>query len=335
MTEDMYDISIVIPTYNRVNLLLECLDSVFAIERYRAEIIVIDDASTDGTAEVVFSITNVPNRHRLQLLRNSENTGAQVSRNRGLGEAKAPVVQFLDSDDVLISRGVEQALEALTRSQDLDYVYGKVQKCDSNLDPICEPLTGGEYTDDPAEIAGYHWHTMGALYRAAFLRESVGRWNEELSGSQDWEYQARVKLASSRRKFIPVKIGLWRQHDASRVSVTAYNSKYVHSVRLAVLSIAAHAANAGVTDCALINRLWKRLALHAIEAGAHADTLQRDALLRAAHDLPCARSLSQTLLKFLIGHAPTPLSATLFRIVPWIHGASKVYHSTVPIVRGQ
>ena len=314
--DNRFDISIVIPTHNRAELLLECLASVLPIERYRAEIIVVDDASTDDTAELLQTRLDVPSRHKLILLHNSENAGAQVCRNKGLERASAPVVQFVDSDDVLFACGVEQGLDALKRSSNFDFVYGQVSKCDSTLQPLCNSVTGTVYDDTPSHIAGYHWHTMGALYRAEFLRLSVGRWNEDLSGSQDWEFQARVKLASPRRKFVPAIFGLWRQHDATRVSVTSYNPKYVESVSLAVQSIAANALKYGVVDRALMWRLWRRLVLHAIEAGAYGDLRQKQALIREANNLPFEYSWGRSLMETAIRRAPSPFNALIFRHAP-------------------
>lgn len=323
MFKNRFDISIVVPTHNRAELLIECLESICLIEQFRAEIIVVDDASTDGTEELVRTRLSVPSRHELIFLHNTKNAGAQVSRNRGLEKASAPIVQFVDSDDVLFADGVEQGLDVLMRSSDFDYVYGKVEKCDSSLQTISNSVVGTEYNDAPSEIAGYHWHTMGALYRVDFLRHSVGRWNVELSGSQDWEYQARVKLASARRNFVPAIFGFWRQHDANRVSVTAYNRRYVSSVSLAVQSIARNAANAGVVDRKLMCRLWKRLVLHAIEAGAHADVQQKRALLCAAYELPFEHSCGQSMLEFAVRHAPTPLNAWFLRQAPRLQNIAK------------
>lgn len=87
-------VTVVIPTYNRKALLLQALDSVFAQTYPDYEIIVVDDESTDGTREALTPflgrIRYIPKFHG----------GASSGRNRGIREARAPHVAFLDSDDL-------------------------------------------------------------------------------------------------------------------------------------------------------------------------------------------------------------------------------------------
>ena len=97
---------------------------------------------------------------------------------------------------------------------------------------------GGYVSRYPSEIAGYHWHTMGAIYRKSYL-EIVGPWNVEMTGSQDWEYQARVKLAGGKRKFVDSMVGYWRQHGGDRVGTAKFRPDYVKSVMIGCDSILA------------------------------------------------------------------------------------------------
>jgi glycosyltransferase involved in cell wall biosynthesis len=86
--------SVIIPTYNRAETILESLDSVFAQTRPADQILVIDDGSSDNTAEVIRPvmdrITYIP----------QENGGVSVARNTGLQHATGDWITFLDSDDL-------------------------------------------------------------------------------------------------------------------------------------------------------------------------------------------------------------------------------------------
>ena len=88
----MLRVAVVIPTYNRVRLLERALRSVLDQARVADEIIVVDDGSTDGTAEAVADLP-------VRLVRQA-NAGAAAARNRGVREASSPWVAFLDSDDL-------------------------------------------------------------------------------------------------------------------------------------------------------------------------------------------------------------------------------------------
>ena len=133
---------------------------------------------------------------------------------------------------------------------------------------------GAAFPDTPSEIAGYHWHTMGAIYRKSYL-EIVGPWNVEMTGSQDWEYQARVKLAGGKRKFVDSMVGYWRQHGGDRVGAAKFRPDYVKSVMIGCDSILHAARDRGCCDSDLERRLAKRLVVHALEWGANGRLQER------------------------------------------------------------
>lgn len=87
-------ISVIIPTYNHERYITDALDSIMANQYKNLQIIVVDDGSTDHTAEKVRAYpTKI-------LLCQQENKGAPSARNRGLAEVKGDVLSFLDSDDM-------------------------------------------------------------------------------------------------------------------------------------------------------------------------------------------------------------------------------------------
>ncbi len=90
------DVSVIIPTHNRISMLEEALASVYAQEFDGViEIIVVDDNSQDGTSEVISQ--KYPDVHLVSL---KQNVGAYAARNRALVEAKGKYIAFLDSDDL-------------------------------------------------------------------------------------------------------------------------------------------------------------------------------------------------------------------------------------------
>lgn len=184
---------------------------------------------------------------------------------------------FVDSDDVCRMEGFEALFACLEAEPQLDFCYGKVVPVNASMEPI--GLAVGEpYADDSREAGGYHWHTMGALYRKEFV-EKVGPWNERLSGSQDWEFQARVKLEGGRGRFVDTVVGSWRQHEGERVGASRFRPDYVESVMLACESILEHARRLKKCDSRLEERLAKKMVLHALECGANKRIDDRNAYL--------------------------------------------------------
>jgi hypothetical protein len=195
---------------------------------------------------------------------------------------RGEMLLFCDSDDVLVASGVKELAETLTQKPDLDYVYGKVVMTDDFLFPLDRVSEiGSSFEESPYEMAGYHWHTMGALYRKSYL-EKVGPWNPALTGSQDWEYQARVKLAGGRGLFVDTLVGYWRQHEGGRVGARKFRPDYVRSVVTACDVILSGARAKGKCDRSLQRRLAKKLIIHALESGAHGDQSLRGICLSHA-----------------------------------------------------
>lgn len=98
-------ISVVIPFYNASNFILKAINSVSNQTLRPKELILIDDASSDNTYELVKSIS-LP--FDIKLLRNEKNKGRSYSRNLGVREASCDFVAFLDADDMYLPRHIEE-----------------------------------------------------------------------------------------------------------------------------------------------------------------------------------------------------------------------------------
>ncbi|MBW4551189.1 MAG: glycosyltransferase [Aphanocapsa sp. GSE-SYN-MK-11-07L] len=103
------DVSIIIPTYNRISMLKEALKSVYAQEYSGTyEVIVVDDASHDSTSEII--ARDYPDIHLISL---QENVGHGSARNHGIKSAKGKYIAFLDSDDLWKPNYLEVQASAL------------------------------------------------------------------------------------------------------------------------------------------------------------------------------------------------------------------------------
>lgn len=108
-------VSVIIPTRNRANLVVQAIDSVFAQTWTNIQIIVVDDGSSDSTLDVLSKIEGieiVTQHHR----------GQAAARNRGLQQAKGEFICTLDSDDLWQPRFVEETVSALIELR-ADFVF--------------------------------------------------------------------------------------------------------------------------------------------------------------------------------------------------------------------
>lgn len=135
----MVEVSVIIPAFNAEKTLGRCLDSVLS-QALELEVIVIDDCSTDGT--VALCKRYVDRDERVRLLRNSQNIGQGLSRNRGIEVAFGTFLAFVDADDYLAPHMYEDLL-SLMRAGNL---HIDVAGC-ALLYPAPNALRGGGFHD--------------------------------------------------------------------------------------------------------------------------------------------------------------------------------------------
>jgi hypothetical protein len=119
----MLPVSAIIPTYNRARSIERAVRSALAAIAPGDEIVVVDDGSRDGTEQVL-----KPYRHLIRYIR-SENRGAGAARNRGVAEARHPLVAFLDSDDEWLPWRIELARKLLDRQPRVLFCFSNF-RCD-------------------------------------------------------------------------------------------------------------------------------------------------------------------------------------------------------------
>jgi glycosyltransferase involved in cell wall biosynthesis len=109
-------VSVLVTVYNRETYLRECLESVLASTWTDFELIVVDDASTDGSWQVAESIALAD--ARVRLFRNDNNLGDYGNRMRAARLARGEYIKYLDSDDIIYSHSLALMVEAMRKYPD-------------------------------------------------------------------------------------------------------------------------------------------------------------------------------------------------------------------------
>ncbi len=107
MPNTQIKISVIIPVYNREDTITNCLESVIKQTYAPAEIIVIDDNSTDDTIKQINKFND-----KIIILNTEQQSGAQTARNIGIKAAKSDWIAFLDSDDEWLPNKIEKQVSA-------------------------------------------------------------------------------------------------------------------------------------------------------------------------------------------------------------------------------
>jgi len=188
-------ISVVIPLYNKESHIARAISSVLNQTFGNFELIVVDDGSTDGGAEVVEAIHDP----RIRLIRQT-NAGVSAARNRGIAEASADLIAFLDADDEWLPGFLETIMRLQTRFPDCG-AYGAardvVEKGGRGWTPVCRgipaPPWEGVIPNYFRFADEYPVHSSGvAIPRRVF--DTVGLFLEEVRFFEDTEMWARIAL---------------------------------------------------------------------------------------------------------------------------------------------
>ncbi|MGI8521532.1 MAG: glycosyltransferase family 2 protein [Actinomycetota bacterium] len=205
----MPDVSIVIPTRNRQHLLKLALFTALQQLRVNVEIIVVDDASTDGTAQTVSDAGR-----GVRLLQQPSPSGVSATRNRGISEAKGEWIAFLDDDDLWAPDKLIQQLEAVTAAG-RTWVYAG----DVNVDGSLRVLSASR-PPNPEEVMEalprYNPVPTGAssvMVRADVLAEA-GLFDPELRRTVDWDMWIRL-ARSGPPALVPHPLVAYRFHDTN------------------------------------------------------------------------------------------------------------------------
>ena len=128
------------PTYNCARFIRESIDSVLAQTYTNWELIIVDDSSTDNTAEMIANF----NDPRIHYLRNEQNEGAALTRNKALRAVKGRYIAFLDSDDLWHPDKLERQI-AFMEQNGYAFTYHEYTEIDESSNPIGIYVSGKKH----------------------------------------------------------------------------------------------------------------------------------------------------------------------------------------------
>lgn len=156
-------VSVIIPTFNRAELVREAVLCVLEQSYRNLEIIVVDDASTDSTGEVIQAIDDA----RVNYVRLDRNSGPSGARNAGVRSATGNFVSFLDSDDNWDTRKTAVQLEALRRQPEPQHTVSYTRAVIVRSADTYELPTRAKYDDEP--VADYVCGDEGLIHTSSLM----------------------------------------------------------------------------------------------------------------------------------------------------------------------
>ena len=204
------------PVYNRAGLVGEAIDSVLQQDFADFELIVVDDGSTDGSGAVVEAIDDPRLRH----IRLPANAGGNAARNRGVEAATAPLIAFLDSDDLYLPHKLGFTVRAFAERPEMDVLLDSFVKRYPERDRPDIELRNPMLEDNEAILeALFNRRMWKATPGIAARRETViaaGKFDEGLRRRQDFDFILRLAKAG---RMATTDQPLWvKRHAAATIS---------------------------------------------------------------------------------------------------------------------
>ena len=181
--------SIVVPTFNREGHIGRCLDSVVHQSFHDHEVVVVDNASTDGTVEVALDFAG---RLDVRVLVNDSNRERSYSRNRGAENARGRFVVFLDSDDELRPDSLELAAAFVEADPDRRFFFQRLTIVDESGATVYEPVVRKSHTMQRTLAEGNPLSCSGVFVERSLFLEHRFDEAPELVGSEDWHCWIRI-----------------------------------------------------------------------------------------------------------------------------------------------
>jgi glycosyltransferase involved in cell wall biosynthesis len=196
----MTSVSVILPTYNRADLLMRAIQSVLCQTFRDFELVVVDDASDDHTDNIVAQYSD----ERLQYVRHAERRGAAAARNTGIRVSQGAYIAFQDSDDEWLPEKLAQQMDVFAQSDAhtgvvycrFQHVHAERVSCNpsmmriviSHLLRVSRALRGDLHL---ALLHGNWITTQTAMVRRTCF-ERCGAFDTELKRFQDWDLWLRL-----------------------------------------------------------------------------------------------------------------------------------------------
>jgi glycosyltransferase involved in cell wall biosynthesis len=208
-------ISVIVPTYQHANVIHECLNNIFAQSKKPHEVIVVNDGSTDKTAEVLLDFQD-----RITLI-NQANQGANVARNRGFEASSGEAVIFCDSDVIMRGDMLEKMTEALRSAPEADYAY-------SDFKFGFKTFPSKPFDPDLLKKQNYI-HTTSLIKRDAFPG-----FDPNIKRLQDWDLWLTMLEDGKRGEYVPERL-FHVETDSARESISSWVPSFLYKIPWPIL----------------------------------------------------------------------------------------------------
>ena len=216
------DVSVLISVHNYGRFVRGAMESALGSRGVRVELVVIDDASTDGSPQVVREFMAEHPDAAITFVEQRINTGVQRARNLAFTVARAPFVFVLDADNLVFPDGIAKLRRALEDDPAAGYAYGLMERF-GDARSLGVMNTGAW---DAARLAEDHYIDAMALVRVDGWQQVGGYVTEQSMelGWEDYDLWLSFAMAGMHGAYVREFVGRYRVHGVSSLTVTTLDT---------------------------------------------------------------------------------------------------------------
>lgn len=245
-------LSIIILTWNSAKYIKRCIESIYKnITDIGFEVIVVDNGSKDGTAEILSGYSKIYNN--LEVIYFNKNLGTTITRNLAVKKSKGEFILFLDSDTVIKSDSINILLEVIKRDENIGIAAPRLFYPDNSIQPSCKkfptltikilkflnldniarPMELFEkevYKNEFSKIIEVDYCISACLLVRRSALESIGLFDERIFyAPEDVDLAIRMWEKGFKTLYVPKAVVI---HHAQRISKRSIKMTFIHTVGL-------------------------------------------------------------------------------------------------------
>jgi len=267
-------VSVITPAYNQARYLNQAIDSVFQQTFSDYEIIVVNDGSTDETAQVLAGYGD-----RIRVITQA-NAGLSAARNSGLRAAQGEMIAFLDADDLWYPEMLSTTVAHLRANPETDFVSGAwdyINEAGKTIRRVNKPsaeIKPNEHGDFFRTLAlGNLFHVAALLFRRNCF-DCCGFFDPSLRSLEDWDLWLRLAAHGHKIGLVDTPVSRYRRHSGSMTLDAERTVNAFHQVLTKLLCDEAMKGRVMDLRDHMYVLQWLYTAIYCKEAGLDAEALR-------------------------------------------------------------
>lgn len=201
--------SILIANYNNGKFFKDCYNSVIAQSYENWEVVILDDASTDNSLDIINEI--IGNDLRFKIFRNQQNSGVGITKSKLIELATGEICGFVDPDDAITPNALNSSIQIFKSQKDVVLTYSKYVKCDENLQQIDIPKNPMPVPNDDPYFFNCPVHIVHFVCFRKDIYETTEKINTEMKIAEDQDLYLKM-YEKGKIYFIDETNYLYRTH---------------------------------------------------------------------------------------------------------------------------